>query len=143
MAFESSASGACGETLPAIARGPMRATHPYSLRVIHMLLVSANKRDSLLVVTLEGRIDASSAKDFERQCLQWVDQGEKQLVCDFKSVNYISSAGLRVFLVLAKQLRAVQGSVRLCAMNAAIREVFEISGFSQLFAIADTVEDYL
>lgn len=107
-----------------------------------MLLVSTAKRETLLIVTLEGRIDAVSAKDLERQGLQWIERGEKQLVCDFAAVNYISSAGLRVFLVLAKKLRAVQGAVRLCGLRPEIREVFEISGFSQLFAIADTVEAY-
>jgi anti-anti-sigma factor len=106
-----------------------------------MLAISSAKQNTALVVTLEGRIDASSAKQLEQQCLEWIDGGERLLVFDFSAVNYISSAGLRVFLLAAKRIGSVQGSVRLCALNATLLNVFEISGFSKLFAIFSTVQE--
>jgi anti-anti-sigma factor len=108
-----------------------------------MLAISSANQGTVLVIRLDGRIDASSAKELEQHCLGWIDSGERRLVFDFSLVNYISSAGLRVFLLVAKRLNAVQGSLRLCAMNATLRDVFEISGFSKLFTIVPTVEEAL
>lgn len=108
-----------------------------------MLNTSSHKQGDMLVVTLDGRIDAGSAKPLEEQFLQWIDGGEHRLVIDFSGVNYISSAGLRVFLLLAKRLETVEGSVKLCALNTTLREVFDISGFSRLFDIVATVQEAL
>lgn len=108
-----------------------------------MLAISSTHQGPALVVALDGRIDASSAKELERQCLAWIDEGQRQLVFDFASVGYISSAGLRVFLLIAKRLGAAQGTLRLCAMNPTLRDVFEISGFSKLFTILPTVAEAL
>jgi anti-anti-sigma factor len=108
-----------------------------------MLAISSASQGTVLVIRLDGRIDASSAKELEQHCLAWIDGGERQLVFDFSLVNYISSAGLRVFLLVAKRLGAVQGALRLCAMNATLRDVFEISGFSKLFTIVPTVQEAL
>lgn len=108
-----------------------------------MLTISSAHQGESLVIALAGRIDASSAKDLEQQCLEWISNGETRLVFDFSAVNYISSAALRVFLVVAKRLDAVKGSVRLCALNPTLRDVFDISGFSKLFAITATVQEAL
>lgn len=108
-----------------------------------MLTISSAHQGGALVIALTGRIDASSAKDLEQQCLQWISNGEKQLVFDFTAVSYISSAALRVFLLVAKRLDTAKGSVRLCALNSTLRDVFDISGFSKLFAITATVAEAL
>ena len=108
-----------------------------------MLEISSAKQNEALVATLSGRIDASSAKQLEQQCLEWIDGGERLLIFDFAAVNYISSAGLRVFLLVAKRIGAVSGSVRLAALNSTLLNVFEISGFSKLFAISPTVNEAL
>lgn len=106
-----------------------------------MLDISSERQGEALVIGMNGRIDASSAKELEQRCLGWIDAGERRLVFDFSQVQYISSAGLRVFLLVAKRLGAVQGSVRLCGLGATIRDVFDISGFSKLFTIVATVRD--
>lgn len=108
-----------------------------------MLSISSAKMQDSLVVTLDGRIDANSAKELEQQCLSWIDGGEKQLVLDFAAVHFISSAGLRVILLIAKKLEPLQGRVKLCGLNATLKDVFEISGFSKLFVIVPSVADSL
>lgn len=107
-----------------------------------MLNISTSKSGESLVIALEGRIDAASAKTLEQQCVALIEGGESRLVFDLGQVNYISSAGLRVFLVAAKRL-APTGSLKLCALNSTLRDVFEISGFSSLFQILPTVEEAL
>lgn len=103
-----------------------------------MLSITSKQVNAALVIALEGRIDATTAKQLEQQCMQWIDEGEKFLVFDFTSVQYISSAGLRTFLLVAKKMGTLQGEIRLTAMNPTLCSVFEISGFSKLFAIFPT-----
>lgn len=108
-----------------------------------MLTITLAHQGGSLIVALTGRIDAAGAKELEQQCLQWIGNGEHRLVFDFSDVSYISSAALRVFLLVAKRLETVKGVVRLCALNSTLRDVFDISGFSKLFAITATVEEAL
>jgi hypothetical protein len=61
--------------------------------------------------------------------------GEREYVIDLSGIGYVSSAGLRVLLSLAKQLDGGKGSLRLCGLNAAVTQVFDVAGFSKLFAI--------
>jgi anti-anti-sigma factor len=108
-----------------------------------MLDISSEHQASSLIIRLNGRIDASSAKELEQHCTQVIETGERHLVFDFTNIDYISSAGLRVVLLVAKQLNAAGGSLKLCAMKEIILNVFEISGFSKLFNIFPTVDDAL
>ena len=108
-----------------------------------MLTIASNPLNDSLVVTLEGRIDANSAKELETQCLAWIDQGQKHLILDFGHVTFISSAGLRALLLVAKKVEPIQGSVKLVALNHTLKDVFDISGFSNLFQIHATAQDAL
>ncbi len=108
-----------------------------------MLTTSTTHQQGMFIVHLAGRIDAAAAKDLEQQCLQWIDSGEKQFIFDFSAVDYISSAALRVFLLVAKRLNSVDGKLRLCALNSTLRDVFDISGFSKLFTITANLQDAL
>jgi anti-anti-sigma factor len=108
-----------------------------------MLSINTEKKANSLVLTLAGRIDASCAKDLENQCLEWIEKGEKQMVMDLSQVNFISSAGLRVILLVAKRLEPNGGRVKLAGLNATLMDVFEISGFSKLFVIVPSVQDAL
>ncbi len=108
-----------------------------------MLSINTEKKATSLVLTLSGRIDASCAKDLETECLEWIEKGEKQMVMDLSQVNFISSAGLRVILLVAKRLEPNGGRVKLAGLNATLMDVFEISGFSKLFVIVPSVQDAL
>jgi anti-sigma B factor antagonist len=87
------------------------------------------------VVALPARIDAIGAKDVETQLGGLLDGGMRKLVADFSGTEYISSAGLRVFLATLKALEKSQGRIVLCGLAPFVAEVFEISGFSSLFEI--------
>ncbi len=108
-----------------------------------MLTLASSPLNDSLVVTLEGRIDANSAKDLESRCLTWIDEGHHKLILDFGQVSFISSAGLRALLLVAKKVEPIQGSVKLVALNHTLKDVFDISGFSNLFQIHPTAKDAL
>ncbi len=108
-----------------------------------MLAITASKVQDSQVITLAGRIDANSAKELEQQSLAWIEGGEKKLVLDFTAVDFISSAGLRVILLIAKKLEPAEGKVKLCGLNSTLEDVFDISGFSKLFVIVPSVSEAL
>lgn len=97
----------------------------------------------VLVLLPQGRLDSNNAAAAEAEILELVTGGAHRVVMDFTSLDYISSAGLRVVLVVAKRLKQLGGSFVLCKLPSHIREVFEISGFLSILKSADTREEAL
>jgi anti-anti-sigma factor len=96
--------------------------------------------DQAVVVCVEGRVDASNATLFEGHCKrQMTDHQRRSLVLDMSKVEYLSSAGLRAILSLGKQTQAGGGKLVLCGLSGVVREIFAISGFLNLFPVADTL----
>ena len=87
------------------------------------------------VLVLSGRLDTETAADVELALQDLFAAGEREYVIDLSGIGYVSSAGLRVLLSLAKLLDGGKGSLRLCGLNAAVTQVFDVAGFSKLFAI--------
>ena len=65
---------------------------------------------------------------------------DSAIVVDLRDMNYVSSAGLRSFITLAKHARSKSQTIALCGMREEVTEIFEISGLLELFTIYDTVE---
>ena len=65
------------------------------------------------------------------------------MVIDFKDLEYISSAGLRVILKATKALKREEGKMMLCDMQDYVKEVFEIAGFDSFLPIVGTMDDAL
>jgi anti-anti-sigma factor len=100
--------------------------------------IHEEKQGGAAVVVPDGRVDSGSAPELEAHLLGHVGAGETRLVVDFTSVEYISSAGLRVLLMLAKKLQSTGGRLVLCAMPESVRLVFELAGFLPIFEIEET-----
>lgn len=93
------------------------------------------------IIMIIPRVDASNAKQVETELTELVNSGSKKIVCNFSNNEYISSAGLRVFLSTLKMLKKNEGQIVLCAMQSYVQEVFDMAGFSQLFTIYGTEEE--
>lgn len=93
------------------------------------------------VVSLKGRVDAGNAALFEAHCRKRLaDLGRKSLVIDLRATVYMSSAGLRSILILGKHVKALGGRLVICGLQGLVRETFAISGFLELFPVAETPE---
>ncbi len=103
--------------------------------------VNIRKEEKVLVVSVIGRMDAVSAPDFDTQVEEQIDRGETSLVLDLSGLDYISSAGLRSMLTLAKKLKRKEGDLVLCGLQDVVKEVFEVSGFSTIFEICGSLEE--
>lgn len=107
-----------------------------------MLEINTKASENATILTLKGRVDASGSKVLEERVLTCIQEGHTRLVFDCTEMNYISSAGLRSFLMAAKKIRELSGSLDLCALAPAVSEVFEISGFSQIFTIHSDMSQF-
>jgi len=87
------------------------------------------------VLALSGRLDTETAVDVELSLQDLLAVGERQFIIDLAGIGYVSSAGLRVLLSLAKQLDGGKGTLRLCGLNPSVKQVFDVAGFSKLFTI--------
>jgi anti-sigma B factor antagonist len=97
--------------------------------------ISTNEAGGVTVVHFEGNLDTNTAPEAQEHLDDLASQGVEKILVDFESLDYISSAGLRVLLATAKKLRGSGGNLRLCNLNETVAEVFEISGFSTIFAV--------
>ena len=98
-------------------------------------------RAGYCVVTLDGRLDAVTAPEAEGFLGNLVEDGETALAVDLAKVDYVSSAGLRVFLVTAKKLKAAGGELSLAGLSGNVKEVIEISGFPSIMPCFDRLDD--
>lgn len=89
--------------------------------------INQNREGDKLVVVVEGRLDTTTAIDFEKAFEETL-VGVSELVLDMNSLEYISSAGLRVLLKLQKRM-LYQGKMTLVGVNENVMEVLEITGF--------------
>lgn len=93
-----------------------------------------DKRDAgKLTVALEGRLDTTTAPSLDAYLVDGL-RDVNELVLDFKALEYVSSAGLRVILKASK-IMATQGKMKVTGANESIMEVFDITGFSEILDI--------
>ena len=97
------------------------------------MTITTNRKDEQLTLSLEGRLDTTTAPQLEAE-LDRSLPGTAALKLDFGALEYISSAGLRV-LLMAQKVMNRQGSMVVCNVNDTVREVFEITGFSDILTI--------
>lgn len=97
--------------------------------------IHQSNRGDVTVLMPSGRIDTTTSGAVDDAIRRAVDDGARKLVVDFAGVDYISSAGLRVFLVLAKRMRDLRGQLVLCGMPEPVRQVFHLAGFMPLFRV--------
>ncbi len=105
--------------------------------------IKKEKIGDFSILKIKGRVDTVHSTELEIEVKKLFDSGETNVILNCQEMNYISSSGLRVFLVAEKRSIAMNGKLYLCNMQPAIQEIFKISGFWNLFKIFDTQEEAL
>lgn len=93
--------------------------------------------DNHLLITLDGRLDTIQSDSFEKEIGEVLAENHRQIVIDCSGLSYISSSGLRILLTIQKRMMSSKGRLTLCSLQPAIREVFDMSGFSTIFTITE------
>jgi anti-anti-sigma factor len=102
--------------------------------------INQKEENGIVFLAFKGRLDGTSAPEAE-ETINTIFKGERnRLLFDFEFLEYLSSAGLRVILGAAKEMKRRDGKFVLCALNSYVKEVFEVSGFGAIIPIADSVE---
>jgi anti-anti-sigma factor len=105
--------------------------------------IAESKAGPNLVFRLSGRLDATTSSQLEKTVVGRMQAGENRLLFDLSNLQYISSAGLRVLAMVHKQVSATEGRMTLCGLQEPVKMVLDISGFSNYFPIAASLQDAL
>ena len=97
------------------------------------MIINKKQNGSALVIALEGRLDTTTAPDLERELKESLE-GITDLTLDLTNLDYISSAGLRVLLSAHKTMMK-QGQMKVTNASEIVREVFDVTGFSDILNI--------
>ena len=95
--------------------------------------INIEKENGVTILKIEGRLDTTTAPELEK-AINAEGEALKNLVLDFKGVDYISSAGLRVLLTAQKKMNA-QGYMELTNVSEAVMDIFEMTGFADILVI--------
>ena len=93
------------------------------------------------LAAVSGRVDSSTAADFEAALLAALDESDCRMVLDCGELAFLSSAGLRALLVALKKANAAGGSLVMCAVPERVREVLEVSGFTRFLKLFDASDE--
>jgi anti-sigma B factor antagonist len=101
--------------------------------------ITRSAEGALVVLALEGFLDAHTAPEFEKAVQSEIDSGHRQLIVDCGKLTYISSAGLGVFMGFIEELREEGGDIKICGLTPKVEQVFDILGFHALYDIVPDV----
>ncbi len=108
--------------------------------------VSSRRFANAVVVQVAGRLDQDTCEVFRGQLMTLVDDAARDggaIVLDLSALEYISSAGLRCFMLASRQAKAQHGRIFVAALQPMVAEIFEISHFNLLFQVFPAVSDAL
>jgi anti-anti-sigma factor len=115
--------------------------------------ITERRTEDIVTLCLSGKLDTTTAKTFEEKILTRIESGDRRFIIDLAQLDYVSSQGLRVFLLAGKRLDSANGKLVLCGFKKTIpyhtlnrpqdpvREVFDIAGFSSIFSIYGSHDD--
>ncbi|MBI9067048.1 MAG: STAS domain-containing protein [Salinivirgaceae bacterium] len=103
--------------------------------------IVTKKDNSFTVFEIKGRLDTTNYLDLEKEFTRQIDNGDRQILVDCDRLDYVSSSGLRVFLIALKELKKLGGKFVMCNLQNSIQEIFEISGFISIFDVYQTKDE--
>ncbi len=107
------------------------------------IVLETNNEHNATIIKAEGRLDAITVTDFEEKVVPLSVSGTQNLIIDFSNLVYISSAGLRAILKIAKGCKEKSCKLVLCSLSKEVSEVFKISGFDLIVNIKSDLESAL
>ena len=88
-----------------------------------------------IILRLTGRLDASSSPILERTLEELLKKGHNLIILDFTSLDYLSSAGMRLLLSYTKKLHIANGGLHCCSMSGEVMEIIKMAGFEKILRI--------
>ena len=108
---------------------------------LNIKLENAPGIEGCLILTLNGRIDTDNSAYFQKHIQKLVESGFMRLIFDCSGLEYVSSTGIGSFTSFLKTLKPKGGDLVLLEIQPKVYEVFQLLGFSQFFAIKESLEE--
>src|ERR1700680_1028477 len=108
---------------------------------MNALSIGQTRAGSVCIVTLSGRIDSTSASDVMAELTRLISSGEKNILVDLGAVLYLTSAAFRALLVATDEAERNAARLTLCSVMGHVRELFEMGGLLDAFAILGSREE--
>jgi len=105
--------------------------------------ITEKKTEKCTVIGINGRLDTTNYPVLEKKLMEMIDTGQVRLLISLSQMDYVSSSGLRILLMALKRITVAKGKFALCSLQENIKEIFEISGFTNIFEIYDNEEEGL
>ena len=105
------------------------------------MLLSCDVEGGVTILTLSGRVDGVTAPQIEGELVARIRDGVACIVIDCSDMNYLSSAGLRVFLMAARRCKRTGGALSLAALQPDCKSVVELGGFDTIIDCYDLREE--
>ena len=105
--------------------------------------VSWSRPANTLVASVAGRIGGGNSADFQTALEKGIGEGERNLILDCRQLSYMSSAGLRVLLAMAKRFRGADQTIGICHLSDSIHAVISASGFDKIIPVHTTRSEAL
>lgn len=102
--------------------------------------INLREEDGVKIVEVQGDIDSKSAAEAQEKLLPLVDQ-HKTLVLCLSGVGFMSSAGLRMMLLLYRHATAASGKLALVGLSDQIKDTMAATGFLRFFAVCGSVSE--
>ncbi len=99
------------------------------------LQIQLEEIEHRVILRLDGRIDAATTPILERKVQMLIDENHTHLLLDFSQVDYLSSAGMRLLLSVAKKLKAKKGHFVLFSLGDEVSEIIKMAGFDKILHI--------
>ncbi len=103
--------------------------------------ISESKQGNVTILKAQGKLDATSSPELDKRLASLVENGTMQITLDLAGLDYVSSAGLRVFLSAAKRLQQAHGKLALANLSAQVQQIFDIAGFESILPVFKTVNE--
>lgn len=101
----------------------------------YMLDFEEREVNGVTVIDFFGKMNTSTSPDAEKYVNQLIDQGANNILFNLEELDFISSTGLRVILATGKKLGGSNGKLVICNPNITVKDVLDMSGFSQMFGV--------
>lgn len=103
--------------------------------------ITVTESNEVKVVGLDGDLDGQTSPMAQSTLQELISKGARFILIDCQNLSFISSVGLRVLLVAAKQVQHANGGVRLCAANESVMEVFRMTGFDTIIPVHESRQE--
>jgi len=105
------------------------------------MIIKKTKKDDVTILTPVGRLDVTGSDIFEQYYNELFEEGVHNLVVDCSGLEFLSSSGLRVLLVIMNKMSNASGKMVICCSNDHILDVFSLASFDKVIPIKSTIDE--